>query len=121
MLDHRAEVNRRLGAEGLAPIDIGIGLHAGEAVVGHIGGRQRHEYAAIGDVTNVAARLENTTKDLGYPIVISEEVAGRLPSRAGLTPLGLVTLKGHTAVQAHGCGVQERDPLPAKPALTGNA
>ena len=102
MLEHLAQVNAQLVREGLAPLDIGIGLHAGEAVVGHIGGRQRHEYAAIGDVTNVAARLETSTKDAGFRIVISEEVARRLPSREGLVPLGAMTLKGHTPVQAHG-------------------
>jgi class 3 adenylate cyclase len=102
MLANLVEVNGGLRAEGLAPIDIGIGLHSGEAVVGHIGGRQRHEYAAIGDVTNVAARLENATKGAGYRIVVSEEVAARLPSRAGLVPLGPISLKGHTPVVAHG-------------------
>ncbi len=105
MLDHLGEVNLRLRAEGLAPIEIGIGLHAGEAVVGHIGGRQRHEYAAIGDVTNVAARLESTTKDAGYRIVVSGVVAASLPSRAGLVPLGLMSLKGHTPIEAHGFDV----------------
>jgi class 3 adenylate cyclase len=102
MLENLAGVNRQLRDEGLAPIDIGIGLHAGEAVVGHIGGRQRHEYTAIGDVTNVASRLESSTKDAGYHILISEEVAARLPSRAGLVPLGRVSLEGHTPVEAHG-------------------
>jgi class 3 adenylate cyclase len=102
MLANLAEVNRELRAEGLAPIDIGIGLHAGEAVIGHIGGRQRHEYAAIGDVTNVAARLESSTKDARHRIVISQEVASRLDSRTGLVPLGAMSLKGHTPVEAHG-------------------
>jgi class 3 adenylate cyclase len=116
MLEHLALVNLQLRAEGLAPIDIGIGLHAGEAVVGHIGGRQRHEYAAIGDVTNVAARLESTTKDAGYRIVISEEVAGHLASHAGLVSLGMMSLKGHTPIEARGF-----DPIAAAPAVTGSA
>ncbi|QJR12374.1 hypothetical protein DSM104443_03460 [Usitatibacter rugosus] len=102
LIDNLAGVNKRLAEEGSAPIDIGVGLHAGEAVVGHIGGRKRHEYAAIGDVTNVAARLENATKDTGYRIVLSEEVARHLASREGLVPLGPVSLKGHTPVDAHG-------------------
>ena len=102
MIDNLGEVNRRLHSQGLAPIDIGIGLHAGEAVIGHIGSRQRHEYAAIGDVTNVAARLESATKDAGYRLLLSEEVASRLASRAGLASLGPMRLKGHTPVEAHG-------------------
>lgn len=102
MLEHLATVNARLVAEGQAPIDIGIGLHAGEAVLGHVGGRERHDYSAIGDVTNVASRLESSTKEAGFRIVLSEDVAGRLPDRAGLVPLGPVSLKGHTPVEAHG-------------------
>jgi class 3 adenylate cyclase len=102
MLDNLATVNARLAAEGQAPIDIGIGLHAGEAVLGHVGGRQRHDYSAIGDVTNVASRLESSTKEAGFRIVLSDEVAGRLPDRAGLVALGPVSLKGHTPVIAHG-------------------
>ena len=102
MLDNLAVVNARLAAEGHAPIDIGIGLHAGDAVLGHVGGRGRHDYSAIGDVTNVASRLEGATKDAGYRIVLSDAVASRLPVREGLVPLGPVSLKGHTPVAAHG-------------------
>ena len=110
MLDYLQGVNARLVAEGLAPIDIGIGLHAGEAVLGHVGGRQRHDYSAIGDVTNVASRLESSTKEAGYRIVVSDEVASRLPDRGGLVALGPVKLKGHTPVDAHGF-----DPIGAPP------
>ena len=83
-------------------VDVGIGLHAGIAVLGHVGSKERHDYTAIGDVTNVASRLEGATKDAGYRIVVSEEVASRLPDRDGLVPLGPVSLKGHTPVAAHG-------------------
>ena len=102
MLDNLRAVNAKLDAEGLAPIDIGIGLHAGEAVLGHVGGRQRHDYSVIGDVTNVASRLESSTKDVGYRVLVSDEVARRLPDRTGLVALGPVSLKGHTPVDAHG-------------------
>lgn len=117
MLEHLAQTNRRLRGEGHEPIEIGIGLHAGVAVVGHIGSRQRHEYAAIGDVTNVAARLEKETKDAGFRIVLSEEVASRIDSRSDLVRLGPMTLKGHTPVEAHGCdpirAPARSEPVPA--------
>jgi adenylate cyclase len=111
MLGNLGEANEKLRADGHAPIDIGIGLHAGEAVIGHVGGRQRHDYSAIGDVTNVASRLESSTKDAGYRVVLSDEVASRLADRAGLVGLGPVSLKGHTPVEAHGF-----DPIVGPPA-----
>lgn len=51
--------NDELRAEGFSEINIGIGLHTGEATVGYIGSERRSEYTAIGDTVNLAARLES--------------------------------------------------------------
>jgi adenylate cyclase len=59
-LDMLYEVNiindQRL-AEGKAPIEVGIGVNTGQAVVGYIGSSERHEFTAIGDSVNTASRL----------------------------------------------------------------
>lgn len=102
MLAFVAELNRSLAAEGAAPIAIGIGLNAGEALCGHVGSRERHEYSAIGDVTNVASRLQSLTKEQGYRILLARPVAESLAERSELAPLGMVPVKGHAPVELFG-------------------
>lgn len=113
MLDNRRDLNASLAATGEIPLEIGIGLHAGEGVAGHIGAAERHEYSVIGDVTNVAARLEGVTKDVGFRLVCSRAVADQLGTGAELVPLGARPIKGHTAVEIFGFDrVTQGDALP---------
>jgi class 3 adenylate cyclase len=102
MLEYVAEFNARHRLEGEQPVEIGIGLHAGEAVVGHVGSATRHDYTAIGDVTNVASRVEGLTKEAGYRLLCTRAVAERLPERAALAPLGAMAIKGHSPVEVYG-------------------
>jgi adenylate cyclase len=102
ILEFLRGLNERFLVEGIEPLAIGIGLHAGPAVVGHVGSGQRHDYTAIGDAINVASRLEGATKEAGYRIVCSKEVAERLRDRGSLAPLGPVAIKGHAPVECFG-------------------
>ena len=102
MLAFVAELNGTLVAEGAAPIDIGIGLNAGEALCGHVGSRERHEYSAIGDVTNVASRLQSLTKEHGYRILVARAVAESLAERSALAPLGMAAVRGRAPLELFG-------------------
>jgi class 3 adenylate cyclase/CHASE2 domain-containing sensor protein len=104
MLELLRHLNDELAQRGDIPLEIGIGLHAGEGVVGQIGAATRHEYALIGDVTNVASRLEGLTKEVGYRLVCSRAVADQLEDRTDLEPLGARSVKGHSAVDIFGYG-----------------
>jgi adenylate cyclase len=104
MLGYVQELNQQFRSEGEEPLAIGIGLHAGDALVGHVGSTTRHDYTAIGDATNVASRLESLTKEAGYSLVISKVVAVRLGGKVQLDYLGPMAIKGHSPVEAYGYG-----------------
>jgi len=79
-------LNRDLAADLPQPIRFGIGVNGGEVVIGDIGYRDRMVFTALGDAVNVAARLQDMTKELDCEALISEDVC----RRAGLAPDALV-------------------------------
>lgn len=102
MLAALDKLNATLQAEGTTPIAIGIGLHVGDAIVGHLGSQARHDYSAIGDAVNVASRIEGLTKELGHPLVCSQAVVAELAQFPFFTDLGAQAVKGHTPVHVWG-------------------
>ncbi|HYZ31947.1 MAG TPA: adenylate/guanylate cyclase domain-containing protein, partial [Crenalkalicoccus sp.] len=79
-----AELNAGFEAELGERLRIGIGLHAGPAIIGEMGHGRAMALTAIGDAVNTASRLEAACKQLGCELVVSEEVF----ARAGLAPVG---------------------------------
>lgn len=79
------------------PLRIGVGIHAGQAVIGRIGKTSDQtspsRLTAIGGTVNVAARLESATKELKAPIVIS----ARLMQQAGIE----IKNARHSSIEVH--------------------
>jgi len=102
MMEGLDALNEEFRCEGLPVLTIGIGINYGPVTVGYIGSSERHNYSAIGDAVNVAARLEGLTKDLGRKILITEAVVSRIGERFRFDPLGSHQLKGHSPVMVWG-------------------
>jgi adenylate cyclase len=93
VLIHRL-VAERFGAE----LRIGIGLNTGLVIAGTIGGGSKLEFTLIGDTVNVAARVEQLTKNTGDAILLTQHCVDALASRPpGLTDRGFHVLKGKSA------------------------
>jgi adenylate cyclase len=78
-----------------APLGLGIGIAHGPATVGQIGFEGRLDYAAIGSVANLAARLCSEAED--GEILVSERVAWAIDGLAATAEIGALPLKGFAA------------------------
>jgi adenylate cyclase len=105
MLVALARLNEALVAEGHAPLQIGIGLAYGQAVFGDLGSQDRRDFTAIGDEVNLAARLQDLTKQLGCPILLTDGLRAGLGAadQAELVDFGIQPIRGHTAIRVWGC------------------
>lgn len=72
-------------------VQCAIGVHFGDVMYGNVGAARRLDFTVIGQPANIAARLSGLCKDLGRPLLFSEDVAGHVPE--GLTALGAHKLR----------------------------
>jgi adenylate cyclase len=79
MRQRLSELQAKWKAEGKVPLEHGIGINTGMAVVGNIGADgKKMDYTMIGDQVNLAARVEGLTRKFRYPILLTEHTAERL-------------------------------------------
>ena len=90
-----------------APCRIGVGLNSGLVLAGTIGGGGFSHFGLVGDPVNVAARVQDATKELDEPLLLTQATHLLLePGHPELTARGAVTLKGKaTPVTVYGLAV----------------
>ena len=90
--DALAALNARLQAERGFELQARIGIHTGPVVAGTVGNDLKMDYTAIGDTTNLAARLEALAEP--GTILISQATARLVRGAFVLGPVGPLRVKG---------------------------
>ena len=78
MVEQLQKYNQSRQINGYIPLNIGIGIHVGDTMVGIIGDANRRQAEALSDHVNLTARLESLTKYYGVSLLISGDVVERL-------------------------------------------
>lgn len=91
-LKHLKKINAARQINGKDTLDFGLGLHTGTLMFGNIGIPERLDFSVTGPAVNEAARIETMTKELGYPVLASQDFIQHAP--AEWTSLGAHPLRG---------------------------
>jgi adenylate cyclase len=88
------EFNKSQEAAGLPPFYTGVGINYGVVTVGNIGTDRKMDYTVIGDMVNLASRLEGLTKYYRQPLIISESLQAKVKDQVACRLLDTVAVKG---------------------------
>jgi len=95
MIDALAALNaERVPA---APLRMGIGIASGTVIAGNVGSSERMNYTVLGDVVNLAARLQALTKEHDVGLLMNEATQAGAQTRFATRGLGTVTVRGRVA------------------------
>ncbi len=95
MLDELRALNEERAPA--APLRMGIGIASGTVIAGNVGSPERLNYTVLGDVVNLAARLEALTKEYDVALLMNEATRAGAEPRFAARCLGTVTVRGRAA------------------------
>ncbi|MBR2525828.1 adenylate/guanylate cyclase domain-containing protein [bacterium] len=88
------ELQKKWIEEGKPKIEIGVGINTGEAFVGNIGSEKRLEYTVIGDMVNLASRIESYNKVYKTQFLISSSTYEHVRGIADVIKISEVKIRG---------------------------
>ena len=94
MIDKLKELNLDWARRGFPILRIGVGVATGEVMVGDVGATGHREFAAMGDTTNLAARIEKLTREHDAQVLVSQVTAEKVTPYFDLKNLGVQDIKG---------------------------
>jgi class 3 adenylate cyclase len=83
--------------EGLPSLQMGVGIHTGEVIVGNIGSESRVKYGIVGSAVNETDRIQSTAG--GGAIMISEQTYSLVADSVDVGPKCQACLKGLDGVR----------------------
>lgn len=106
------EFNRKATETGLPPLPTHFGMSAGPVMVGNVGSHSRLNYTAIGDVVNVASRLERVNILYGTEVLVTDTVREGAGDSFVWRRIDRVRVKGKTAAVEIYEPIGPRDEVP---------
>ena len=91
---HVGEMNHALANELPEPLEVGIGIHGGEVIIGTLGYREHATTTAIGEVVHIASRLQDLTKEYDCQLVVSDLVGTTAGVSLEVFPMREVQVRG---------------------------